>query len=61
MFYGLFAPTAVLESIFWASFNGTLENIIVRSWSGLVGLIGVILIYGFFSQKNRIFQSLSMY
>jgi hypothetical protein len=56
MFYGLFAPQAALESMFGASFNGTLENIVIRSWSALVGLIGVILIYGFFSQKNRVFS-----
>jgi hypothetical protein len=54
MFYGLFAPQAALESMFGASFSGALENIVIRSWSALVGLIGVILIYGFFSQKNRV-------
>ena len=54
MFYGLFAPQAALESMFGTSFNGTLENIVIRSWSALVGLIGIILIYGFFSQKNRV-------
>jgi hypothetical protein len=56
MFYGLFAPQAALESMFGVSFNGTLENIVIRSWSALMGLIGVILIYGFFSQKNRVFS-----
>ena len=56
MFYGLFAPQAALESMFGVSFNGTLENIVIRSWSALVGLMGVILIYGFFSQKNRVFS-----
>jgi hypothetical protein len=56
MFYGLFAPQAALESMFGASFNGTLENIVIRSWSALVGLMGAILIYGFFSQKNRVFS-----
>ena len=56
MFYGLFAPQAALESMFGASFNGTLENIVIRSWSALVGLIGAILIYGFFSQNNRVFS-----
>lgn len=55
MFYGLFAPQEALESMFGASFNGTLENIVIRSWSALVGLIGALLIYGFFSQKNRVF------
>jgi hypothetical protein len=54
MFYGLFAPQAGLESMFGASFDGPLENIIVRSWSALVGLMGATLIYGFFSPKNRV-------
>jgi len=56
MFYGLFAPQAALESMFGASFNGTLESIVIRSWSALVGLIGVMLIYGAFSEKNRVFS-----
>ena len=56
MFYGLFAPQAALESMFGVSFNGTLENIVIRSWSALVGLIGVVLIYGFFSPKNCVFS-----
>jgi hypothetical protein len=56
MFYGLFVPEAALESMFGTSFNGALENIVIRSWSALVGLIGIILIYGFFSQKNRVYS-----
>jgi CHASE2 domain-containing sensor protein len=55
MFYGLFAPQAALESMFGASFNGALENIVVRSWSALVGLIGIIMIYGAISPTNRVF------
>jgi hypothetical protein len=56
MFYGLFAPEAALESMFGASFNGTLESIIVRSWCALVGLIGAILIYGALNDKYRVFS-----
>lgn len=56
MFYGLFAPQAALESMFGTSFNGTLENIVIRSWSALVGLMGALLIYGFFSDRNRVFS-----
>ena len=55
MFYGLIAPQAALLSMFGASFNGTLETIIIRSWSALVGLMGAILIYGAFSEKYRTF------
>ena len=53
MFYGLFAPEAALESMFGKSFNGTLESMVVRSWSALVGLMGVVLLYGAYSEKNR--------
>ena len=56
MFYGLFAPQASLESMFGVSFSGSLESIIVRSWSALVGLIGVILIIGAVSEKHRIYS-----
>ncbi|WP_394236181.1 hypothetical protein [Pseudomonas anguilliseptica] len=55
MFYGLFAPQAALESMFGASFSGQLQSIVIRSWSALVGLMGVILIYGALSEKHRAF------
>ena len=55
MFYGLFAPQAALESMFGAAFSGQLESIVIRSWSALVGLMGVILIYGALSEKHRAF------
>jgi len=57
MFYGLFAPQAALESMFGASFDGDLESIIVRSWSALVGLVGIVLIYGALVEKHRIFSA----
>ncbi len=56
MFYGLFAPQAALESMFGISFSGTLETIVVRSWCALVGLMGVILIYGALDDKSRVFS-----
>ena len=56
MFYGLFAPQAALESMFGVSFNGTLEALVVRSWSALVGLMGAILIYGALNDKYRVFS-----
>ncbi|WNF47035.1 hypothetical protein RHP75_00950 [Pseudomonas sp. SG20056] len=55
MFYGLFAPQAALESMFGAAFSGQLESIVIRSWSALVGLMGVILIYGALNEKHRAF------
>jgi hypothetical protein len=56
MIYGLIAPQAALESMFGASFDGALETIVVRSWSALIGLMGAALIYGAYSEKNRIFS-----
>ena len=56
MFYGLFAPQSALESMFGASFSGSLESIVIRSWSALVGLIGAILIFGAFSEIYRVFS-----
>jgi hypothetical protein len=56
MLYGLIAPQAALESMFGTSFDGVLETIVVRSWSALVGLMGAALIYGAYSEKNRIFS-----
>ena len=55
MFYGLFAPQAALESMFGAAFSGQLESMVIRSWSALVGLMGVILIYGALNEKHRAF------
>jgi hypothetical protein len=57
MFYGLIAPQAALESMFGVSFTGHLESIIIRSWSSLVGLIGIILIYGALNERHRVFSA----
>lgn len=57
MFYGLFAPQAALSSMFGSSFQGELESVIIRSWSALVGLIGVMLIYGAFNERCRVFAA----
>lgn len=57
MFYGLFAPHAALHSMFGASFDGNLESIIVRSWSALIGLIGIMLIYGALVERYRVFAA----
>ena len=34
MFYGLFAPQETLQSMFGASFDGQLQSLVIRSWSG---------------------------
>ncbi len=47
MFYGVIAPEAILASMFGRGFEGELELMVVRSWSALIGLVGVMLIIGF--------------
>lgn len=56
MLYGLFAPQDALVSMFGVSFDGELQNIIIRSWSALVGLMGLMLVYGFFNSGVRGFS-----
>lgn len=53
MFYGLFAPQETLQSMFAASFDGQLQSLVIRSWSALVGLMGVLLIYGALNARHR--------
>jgi len=42
---GLFSPELILNSMFGESFAGELSDVIVRSWSALVALVGAMLIY----------------
>lgn len=53
MFYGLFTPQEALQSMFGASFDGQLQSLVIRSWSALVGLMGVLLIYGALNARHR--------
>ncbi|HBZ94353.1 MULTISPECIES: hypothetical protein [unclassified Pseudomonas] len=53
MFYGLFAPQEALQSMFGASFDGPLQSLVIRSWSALVGLMGVLLIHGALNAEHR--------
>lgn len=56
MFLGLFAPQSSLLSNFGETMVGTAANeIIIRNWSALIGLIGIMLIYGAFVEPVRKF------
>lgn len=46
MFYYAFAPTAAMTSAFGQALEGPLADLIVRNWGVLVGLVGLMLIYG---------------
>lgn len=56
MFLGLFSPAASLLSNFGETVNRPVEEIIVRAWSNLIGLIGIMLIYGSFVSAVRNFS-----
>jgi hypothetical protein len=53
MIYAAIAPQAALTSMFGASLEGPLAEIIVRNWGALITLIGGMLIYGAFNPPNR--------
>ena len=56
MFVGLFSPESSLKSNFGEKLEPGPENIIVRNWSALIGLIGIVLIYGAFKPAVRQFS-----
>ena len=56
MLQGLFFPQASLKTNFGSSTTGSPEEIIVRNWSALIGLMGIMLIYGAFVPAVRRFS-----
>ena len=57
MLYAAIAPHAALQSNFGHDLatSGPLAELIVRNWGFLIGLIGVMLIYGAFDPPGRPF------
>jgi len=53
MFYAAIAPDAWLRSNFGQTIEGPVAQIVVRSWGALIGLIGLLLIYGAFREQAR--------
>ena len=55
MLYAAFAPQAALQSMFGDALQGPHAEIVVRNWGALIGLVGVMLIYGAFDPPGRPF------
>ena len=55
MFAGLISPSFSVQSNFGESMPGPPSEIIVRNWGALIGLIGVMLVYGSFVEPVRRF------
>ena len=53
MVYATFAPEASLRSTFGEVIDGALAQIVVRNWGALIGLVGLMLIYGAFNEPTR--------
>ncbi len=46
MVYAAIAPGAALRSTFGESVDGPIADVVVRNWGALIGLMGLMLIYG---------------
>lgn len=55
MLHALFFPEASLQSNFGQITEGNLSKIIVQNWGALIGLMGIMLIYGAFKKAVRSF------
>ena len=53
MVYTAIAPQAALASMFGATLEGPLAEIVVRNWGALIALVGAMLIYGAFNPPVR--------
>jgi hypothetical protein len=53
MFYAAFAPIPMQQSTFGDSVEGPVAEVVVRSWGILIGLVGLMLIYGAFDVASR--------
>jgi hypothetical protein len=53
MLVGLFSPESSLQSNFGEALVTGPENLVVRGWSALIGLMGIMLIYGAFKPAVR--------
>jgi hypothetical protein len=53
MFYAAIAPEELLRSNFGQSIEGPVAQIIVRNWGILIGLMGLLLIYGALHESAR--------
>lgn len=53
MFYAAVAPEASLRSNFGESLEGPVAQIVVRNWGILIGMVGLLLIYGAIHEPVR--------
>jgi hypothetical protein len=55
MLQALISPQASLQSTFGQTMESNLSELIVRNWGALIGIVGIMLIYGAFRESVRRF------
>lgn len=53
MFYAAIAPQAALRSTFGEGLEGPVAEIVVRNWGALIGIVGLLLVYGAVTPSAR--------
>jgi hypothetical protein len=53
MLYAALDPEAALHSNFGEALHGPLAQVVVRNWGALIGLVGLMLMYGAFNAAAR--------
>lgn len=53
MFLALVAPQSALQATFGQGLDGPVAEIVVRNWGALIGIGGVLLVYGAFNEPAR--------
>jgi len=53
IFTAAVAPNYILNMIFGETVSGSVNEIIVRNWGALVGIVGLMLIYGAYNESVR--------
>ena len=53
MLYAAIAPQAALRSTFGEELDGPVAQIVVRNWGALIGLMGLMLVFGAFHPPVR--------
>ncbi|HEX6279569.1 MAG TPA: hypothetical protein VFZ49_06075 [Pyrinomonadaceae bacterium] len=55
MFLATISPQMSLESNFGSTLTGPVAEVVVRNWGALIGLVGIMLVYGSFAVHVRKF------
>jgi hypothetical protein len=53
MLYAAVAPQAALQSTFGETLSGPVAEVVVRNWGALIAIVGGMLIYGAFHERER--------